>query len=79
MVSIRNLEKFFDDHPEFSARKDAVLAAAKESTENGTVMVGQVAEKILGDLSAVFFLEIEKSPAHQKIGLEDISNMGSVG
>ena len=71
MIAIKNLEKYFDDHPELAGRKDEIMAAAKKivETDGGNVITGGGAAEILGDLGLAFFQEVENSPAHQEIGI----------
>ncbi|MFA6908265.1 MAG: hypothetical protein WC289_00065 [Patescibacteria group bacterium] len=72
MIAIANLEKYFQDHPEFTNRKIAVLEAARNVSEDGNILVGGAAMEILGDLSGAFFDEIENDPEHQEIGIAAI-------
>jgi hypothetical protein len=71
MISIRNFEKYFKDHPDTPDKK-RILQEAREFAERGIVMGGR-AEKILGSLAKQFFQEVENDQEHIKIGLEDIA------
>lgn len=73
MISLRNFEKFFKDHPE-TPDKEKMLEEAKKQAAFGILMAGQ-AERILGDieLSKKFFKEVESDPEHIQIGLEDLA------
>jgi len=76
MVSVRNLQKFFDDHPELAESKELALAKARElATESGIVMGGAVSE-ILGSqlLAQRFFREFDRSPEHLGMCMEDMRN-----
>jgi hypothetical protein len=70
MVSIRNFEKYFTDHPD-TPGKEKILNEARKCAERGIVMGGR-AEKILGPLAQQFFQEVENNEEHIKIGLEDM-------
>lgn len=73
MIAIRNLEKFFEDHPELADRKDAILAAAREKAEKGSeVLTGGAADEILGGLAPDFFREVQSNNEHVEIGVEAV-------
>jgi hypothetical protein len=73
MISIRNVEKYLQDHGEIpQAEKDNLLAVFKVAAENGLV-TGGMTGKILGPRAKAFFQEIESDPEHIQIGLEDIA------
>ena len=74
MVSIRNIEKFFKDHPEFSEHMDVALEKAKTVCEEGTNMIASGGiEEILGSgLTAIFFKEVSSDMEHLEIGHEDM-------
>lgn len=71
MISLRNFEKFFNDHPE-TPDKDKILKEAKKQATFKLIMGGQ-AERILGDLAKQFFLEVENDPEHIRMGMEDMA------
>jgi len=72
MISIRNVEKYLQDHGEIpQAEKDNLLAVFKVAAENGLVS-GGMAGKILGPRTKAFFQEVESDPVHIQIGIEDI-------
>lgn len=70
MISIRNFEKYFTDHPD-TPDKERILQEARQFAEKGIVMGGR-AEKILGPLAKQFFQEVENNEEHIRIGLEDM-------
>jgi hypothetical protein len=71
--SIRNIEKFIDDHPELVANKKALMKKARKLVEkDGVTMVAISAKMVLGRAwSEIFFKTIESDFDHIKIGLED--------
>ncbi|MFA5134520.1 MAG: hypothetical protein WC505_01895 [Patescibacteria group bacterium] len=77
MIAIKNLEKYFTDHPELADRRDAVLSAAREKIETGCgdVITGGAAQEILGDLAPAFFREVENDPTHQEIGVNALREL----
>jgi len=71
-VSIRNIKKFFDDHPEYEDRKEEVLSGLQERLGGQKAIVSVVAKEALGDLAVEFFHEATNNMDHIKIGLEDL-------
>lgn len=73
-VSVRNVEKYFDDHPEFAGIKDKFMEGIKKENEaSGGIISGGTIEKLFGvPLAAEFFQEVTTDPEHIKMGLEDL-------
>ena len=69
-ASIVNLELFFEKHPELAHRKEEIMAAALRNSENGIVESG-VIDKILDDLSGLFFAEVHGDPKYTKLWFEE--------
>lgn len=72
-VSRRNIEKFFDDHPELADRREEVMSKLGEGYgDDKNAVSGGTAEKALGNLSKQFFAEATTDPDHIAIGLQDL-------
>ena len=72
MISIKNIEKFIDDHPELELDKIQVLKKARDFCDEGVIMGGAV-EQILGEHKEIFFQEISTDFEHIKLGMEDMT------
>jgi len=71
-VSIRNVEKFVDDHPKLvGSRKEKILAEAKKVSHEGIITGGAV-ESLMGDLTEQFFQDVTTNVDHIQIGLADL-------
>ena len=71
-VSIRNVEKFVDDHPKLIGdRKKQILAGAKKVSRKGVIAGGAV-EDFMGNLTERFFREVTTNADHVQIGLTDL-------
>ncbi len=74
MVSIRNIEKFFDDHPELWEKKYKILGMADKRKDRWNIISGGALKEIFGsdeDLFNLFCAEIIRED-HIRIGLEDV-------
>ncbi len=72
-VSIKNVEKFLDDHPDITeARRKEIMAGAQKANENGIIAGGAV-EGFMDNLTVRFFREVENNFDHLRIALEDLS------
>lgn len=75
MVSIRNIEKFFSDHPELWEKKFQILGRADNARSRKGVIPGGLLKEIFGGdekLLDLFCAEIASKIEHIRIGLEDI-------
>ena len=70
-ISIRNIEKFFDDHLELSDRREEVLERAHKGAEGNYISVGSV-PLFMEDLTEMFFNDFDKNSEHHKIVIEDL-------
>ena len=71
-VSIRNVEKFVDDHLKLVGdRKEKILAEAKKVSSEGVIAGGAV-EDFMGNLTEQFFQEVTTNVDHVQIGLADL-------
>jgi len=71
-VSIRNVEKFVNDHPQLVGdRKEKILAEAEKVSRKG-VIVGGAVEDFMGNLTEQFFQEVTTNVDHVQIGLTDL-------
>ena len=71
-VSIRNVEKFVDDHPKLVGdRKEKILAEAKKVSRE-SVIAGGAVEDFMGNLTEQFFQEVTTNVDHVQIGLTDL-------
>ena len=71
-VSIRNVEKFLDDHPEYGSQKDKILSGLRNKLGDQKTMGAAVAEETLGTLATEFFQEVTTNVDHIRIGLSDL-------
>ena len=70
MISVRNIKKFLDDHPEIS-NADEILVQAEELAKNGILSGGAI--KILFPKHINEFVQaIEHDPEHIEMGVKDI-------
>ena len=71
--SMRNVEKFLNDHPELfsETQKGEILTKAKESSFNG-LFVGVQGEELFGEFAQIFFQEITANKEHIEMGLKDL-------
>lgn len=74
MFSIRNVEKFLDEHPELGFNKDEVMKKAIDMSHNN-VLSGAYGEDLFGAHKDFFFTELLLDPEHLRMGEEDIKNM----
>lgn len=58
-VSIRNFEKFFEEHPEHSELKESALAQAKLHADSRGIIPGQSVQRCLGNIAPKFFKAIQ--------------------
>ena len=74
MVSVRNIKKFVEDHPELGDLGKEILSKLKDLGER-EVLMGEQAKKLIGvpRIAEQFFLEIQCSPEHIQMGLGDIT------
>ncbi len=71
-VSIRNVEKFVDDHPKLVGdRKEEILAGARKVSHEDVIAGGAV-KSFMGDLTEQFFQEVTTNVDHVQIGLADL-------
>jgi len=71
-VSIRNVEKFVDDHPQLvEGRKEKILAEAKKVSHE-SIIAGGAVEDFMGNLTEQFFQEVTTNIDHVQIGLTDL-------
>lgn len=70
MISIRNVKKFLDDHPEFENKRQEIMEKARGLSDKGLIGGGAI-EPIMGGLTKQFLQELMSS-AHRQIGHEDI-------
>jgi len=72
-ISVRNVKKFLEDHPQDFANPRAIL---KEAREIGGGSRGRIpaatAEQLLGSKQTLFFEEFGRDPEHAKIAREDL-------
>ena len=73
-VSIRNVEKFFDDHPEFEyLREDAI--SKSRNLANLDIISGYYIPEILGALAQQFLNDLKADEEHQKLWEEDFAKL----
>ena len=77
MISIRNVEKFLNDHLEIDekTRKQISKKAKANADENG-IISGSAIEIIFGELKSQFLNEIMTSEEHMEMGFADIKKAG---
>ena len=74
MFSIRNVEKFVDDHPQLFNDKEAVMQRAREIAGDGKIIMGGGAEMIFGKkVASMFFGALQSDMQHMAIGLKDMA------
>ena len=74
MFSVRNVEKFLDDHPELDLdRKEILKNAGSASHKN--VLSGASAAELFGVYEELFFAELLSDAKHRQMGLEDMNNI----
>ena len=72
MASIKDIEKFLNDHPElFGDNKDKILIKAKTLALNGMIS-GEVAHSLMGGLTDRFLSETIYNEDHFQMGNEDL-------
>lgn len=72
MVSIENVRKYLNDHPEIDAdRKEAILTAAEAAQDENRIS-GGAATNLMGDLAESFFGEVTTNMEHIRIALKDL-------
>ena len=72
-ISIRNVEKFLKDHPEFFDNEDEILEAAKKAANKNGVMSGAAVNGFMGRFTDMFFFEVTRNQEHINMGLEDLN------
>ena len=70
-VSIRNLDKFFRDHPEHHHHKTPIMKKAQALITKGSMIYSTDAAKIMGNLTKQFFLEFDNDDKHIAIWIAD--------
>lgn len=71
-VSIRNIEKFFKDHPEYADRHDEIMK--KVEAISNKIISGESVSGIMGDLTRQFFEEVQNDFDHIKLWQEDVQS-----
>ncbi len=77
-VSIRNIEKYFDDHPEIIyielgiSRLLEILKKAIRESRSGIISAGSIKDILGPELSLKFFEEVTRNVEHVRIGIEDL-------
>ncbi len=69
VISMGNIEKFFDDHPELENRREKILERARKVVEEGDIIAGGNIKEIFADLAPDFEREL-MSFEHIRIGTE---------
>ncbi|MFC1617680.1 hypothetical protein ACFL2B_00190 [Patescibacteria group bacterium] len=72
MISIRNVEKFFNDHPEHDDAKNAVMKKAREVADKNGVILTRDAQECLGQFATQLFTEMRSDIKHIMMGIEDL-------
>ena len=74
-VSIRNVEKFFADHPEYGAQGHDILPQMRWEIGNRRIIMGHAVRSALGDILAdQFFQEFSQDGAHLQMSFEDLDS-----
>ena len=73
-ISIRNLEKFFRDHPEYSHLKKKILTQAEKDFIEGLIPETKL-YVYLGELSTALYNEVYYNQDHLKITYEDLGKL----
>lgn len=76
-VSIRNIEKFFSDHPELFKRKTELLREIEKYREGKLVTAGAVKKVFGAELAYKFFKDFNDIPEHMEIALKDLKTKGN--
>ncbi|XLQ20700.1 MAG: hypothetical protein ACKUBY_02910 [Candidatus Moraniibacteriota bacterium] len=74
MISVGNIERFIDNHPELNLDKDKIMRQADELARQ-EVLSGGVVGDLLGNLDALFFREFHFDIEHLKVAAKDVINM----
>ncbi len=77
MVSIRNIEKYLNDHPELWAIRESIMKRARQYAEpnSGIISGGAVTRFILGEIAKDFFNEILSEDLHRQMFNEDVKKL----
>ena len=59
-ISIRNIEKFFNDHPELADKKEEIMAKIRAEIEGDVILTGTLMRLIGNDLANQLLAEFEK-------------------
>lgn len=71
MISIRNVEKFLNDHPEIDdVKRQEILEKSQKLNDTGLIAGGAI-KHIMGDLASQFLRELTSS-THRQMGHTDI-------
>jgi hypothetical protein len=65
-VSIRNIEKFFDDHPEFNDSREQIITRCRQAATRNIINEEDVS-KIMAAVLLVFINDIENDEEHRAI------------
>ncbi len=77
-VSIRNVEKYFNDHPEIIytelgiLRLLEILKKAIRESRSGIISAGSIKDILGLELSPKFFEEVTRNVEHIRMGIEDL-------
>ena len=71
-VSIRNVEKYLNDHQELAGCKDSVLNRAQEYASPNGIISGGAVKFILGEIADDFLQAVTTDNDHIALWLEDI-------
>ena len=74
MFSIKNVEKFLEDHPELNLDREEILKNAG-SLAYKNVLSGASAAELFGVYEELFFAELLSDTKHRQMGLEDMNNI----
>ncbi|MEN8252173.1 MAG: hypothetical protein ABFQ53_01165 [Patescibacteria group bacterium] len=71
MISVRNIEKFVDDHPEIGLDKSKILEQANGLAHEMVLSGGSVIDLLGDNLEILFFREFNRDVEHLKIAEKD--------
>jgi hypothetical protein len=74
-VSIRNVEKFFNDHPEFEYLREDTISVFRKEANAHNIMSGFYVTRVFGALAHQFLNDLKADEEHQKLWEEDFAKM----
>ena len=75
-TSVKNIRRFFKDHPELSPYEKKVLARARSVSIEGRIIPWSKIDSLMENMAPQFLAEASYHPAHQQIALNELSKIG---